>query len=278
MKQAWAHSAFYRFARVADPACVAQAVREAAAQDVLGAIIVAEEGINGAVCGPEASLERFESWLLSPACGAGVFAGMAFKRSACDTAPFARLKVLVKPEIVRLKVPMAPDDLAAAQADDSHLSPEQWKALLEREDVVLLDNRNHFEVRLGHFRNAVDPQVDRFSDFVSFVQAHAPLWKAQGKTVAMYCTGGIRCDKSAPWMRSLGLRVWQLEGGILNYFAHVDRAHDDWEGQCFVFDKRMAVDTQLQPVATRAAEVFDAQRPQERWRLERAERLDRFGD
>lgn len=276
MKPAWAHSAFYRFAPIRDPVQAAQAVREAAAQ-LLGAIIVAEEGINGAVCGPVAFVERFEAWLGSAACEEGVFVGIQFKRSACDQAPFARLKVLVKPEIVRLKVPLQPSDLAQAQGDDSHLSPTQWQALLGRDDVVVLDNRNHFEVRLGRFKGAVDPQVDRFSDFVSFVQDHAPQWKAQGKTVAMYCTGGIRCDKSAPWMRSLGLQVWQLEGGILNYFAQIPEAQNDWQGQCFVFDKRMAVDTQLQPLPVRAADVFDAQRPQERWRLERAERLDRFG-
>lgn len=277
MTPAWVHSAFYRFATVAHPEQMAQAVRQAGAQ-VLGAIIVAEEGINGAVCGTPAALDEFEAWLSSDACGGGVFSGIQFKRSACERAPFARLKVLVKPEIVRLKVPVEPRDLVQAQSDDSHLSPAQWQDLLGRDDVVLLDNRNHFEVRLGRFRGAVDPQVGRFSDFVSFVEHHAHEWKAQGKTVAMYCTGGIRCDKSAPWMRSLGLNVRQLDGGILNYFAQMPQAQEDWLGQCFVFDKRIAVDTQLQPHPTRAADVFDAQRPQELWRLERAERLDRFGD
>jgi UPF0176 protein len=92
----------------------------------------------------------------------------------------------------------------------------------------------------------------------------------------MYCTGGIRCDKTAPWMRSLGLDVYQLEGGILNYFQRMEDAQADWEGECFVFDKRVALNTQMQETSTRAQEVFNTDDPEERWRLERALRLDQF--
>jgi UPF0176 protein len=151
--------------------------------------------------------------------------------------------------------------------------------LLARGDAVVLDNRNHFEVRLGRFRGAVDPEVHHFRDFVAYVQQHAPAWRAAGRPVAMYCTGGIRCDKTAPWMRRLGLDVFQLEGGILNYLeqARLEPTPDagsDWIGECFVFDNRIALDSRLRETATTAAQVFDARHPDEAWRLQRARRLD----
>jgi UPF0176 protein len=205
----------------------------------------------------------------------GALRGMAFKHSACVTEPFGRLKVSVKPEIVALGLPthaggpLPPPD----ERDPSHLSPAAWRELLAREDKVLLDNRNHFEYRLGHFRGALDPGVHNFRDFVAHVQAQAPEWRATGRPVAMYCTGGIRCDKTAPWLRSLGLTVWQLEGGILNYFQQMDDAPRDWEGACYVFDKRIALNCRLQETGTTAEQVFDAALPDEAWRLQRARQL-----
>jgi UPF0176 protein len=138
---------------------------------------------------------------------------------------------------------------------------------------VLLDNRNHFEVRLGRFRGAVDPQVHNFRDFVAWVQAHADEWRQAARPVAMYCTGGIRCDKTAPWLRSLGLDVRQLDGGILNYFQQMPDAARDWDGECFVFDNRVALDTRLVETPTTAEQVFDPTHPDEAWRLQRAQRL-----
>ena len=140
---------------------------------------------------------------------------------------------------------------------------------------MVLDNRNHFEFRLGHFRGAVDPGVHHFRDFVRFVEQHAPAWRAQGRPVAMYCTGGIRCDKTAPWMRSLGLEVFQLEGGILNYLQHAQAEEGaPWQGECFVFDRRIALDAHLRETGTTAEQVFDPAHPDEAWRLQRARRLD----
>ena len=163
--------------------------------------------------------------------------------------------------------------------DGSHLAPAAWRALLAREDVLVLDNRNHFEVRLGRFRTAVDPEVHNFRDFVDYVQRHAPAWRAAGRPVAMYCTGGVRCDKTAPWMRGLGLEVFQLEGGILNYLEQTNRgavpdSEDDWIGECFVFDNRIALDSRLRETGTTAEQVFDARHADEAWRLQRARRLD----
>ncbi|MCP5273193.1 MAG: hypothetical protein H6932_18505 [Burkholderiaceae bacterium] len=272
------HSAFYRFTPLADPPAAADTLRTLA-QDLCGAIIVAPEGVNGAVSGLPGALDAFERAVQAPDVLGGALAGLAFKRSPCRTAPFARLKVKVRPEIVALGLPAPATPLPPPdEADDSHLSPAAWRALLGRDDVVLLDNRNHFEFRLGHFRSAVDPGVHRFSSFVQHVLDHADAWRTAGRPVAMYCTGGVRCDKTAPWMRSLGLQVYQLQGGVLNYFQQLPDAERDWQGECFVFDRRVALDVRLQETATTAEAVFDADRPEERWRLERAQRLDRFGD
>jgi UPF0176 protein len=269
------HSAFYRFTPVADPVAAAAALRALAA-DLFGSITVATEGLNGAVSGPAAAVHAFERALQDTAVLQGALAGMAFKHSACTTPPFARLKVLVKPETVALALPGGDTLPVPDEADDTHLSPLQWREMLARGDAVLLDNRNHFEFRLGHFKGAVDPQVRHFRDLVAHVQQHADEWRASGRPVAMYCTGGIRCDKTAPWLRSLGLTVLQLDGGILNYFATLPDAACDWQGECFVFDKRVALDSQLRETSTTAEQVFDADDPGEAWRLARALRLDAF--
>ncbi len=267
------HSAFYRFVPLADPLAVADAVRALAQSQALrGSIVVAGEGLSGVVAGEAAAVAAFEAALLGDAAFAGAFSSMVFKRSGCVTSPFGRLKVSVKPEIVALGLPGVTGVSTAAAP--SHLSPAEWRELIVQPGVVVLDNRNSFEYRLGHFRGAVDPQVHNFRDFADYVLAHADAWKAAGQRVAMYCTGGIRCDKTAPWMQSLGLEVYQLQDGILNYCQSLPDAGHDWLGECFVFDNRIALDSQLQETATGAAQVFDPARPDEAWRLERALRLD----
>ena len=272
------HSAFYRFVALADPVAAADVVR-ALARDLTGSIVVATEGINGTVAGAVDAVAGFEAALQRDDVLDGRLRGMPFKHSACTTAPFGRLKVGVKPEIVALGLPGTPETQDAPdERDASHLSPIAWREMLARDDVVLLDNRNHFEVRLGRFRGALDPQVHNFRDFVAYVQAHASAWRAARQPVAMYCTGGIRCDKTAPWLRSLGLEVWQLEGGVLNYFQQMPDAERDWQGECFVFDKRVALDTALRETPTTPEQVFDPAHPDEAWRLQRARRLDAAGD
>jgi UPF0176 protein len=246
------------------------------AEGLAGSIVVATEGVSGAVAGAPAAVRDFESALMDGhgLIPAGAFRPSDFKRSACSAPPFGRFKVVVKPEIVALGLPpyTQPAD-GAADPDAGRLAPAEWRAMMARGDAVLLDNRNHFEFRLGHFRGAVDPRVDNFRDFAQAVQQRAPAWRAEGRPVAMYCTGGIRCDKAAPWLRSLGLTVWQLDGGILNYFQQLEDPGRDWLGECFVFDNRIALDCALQPTATTATQVFDPTHADEAWRLQRALRL-----
>ena len=271
----WLHISFYRFVPLKDPTDAANCLRHEAQKAGLGgSVIVAAEGISGALAGPVAQVQSFESTVVQPGFLNGALQGLVFKRTQSMASPFARLKVSVKPEIVALGLPQFDTLATPDEHDDSHLSPAAWRELLARDDVVVLDNRNHFEYRLGHFKGAVDPQVHNFRDFVDYVQAQAPAWRAEGSAVAMYCTGGIRCDKTAPWMRSLGLKVWQLDGGIINYCQQLGDAGTDWLGECFVFDKRIALDAQLRETGTTAAAVFDPSHADEAWRLERARRLD----
>jgi UPF0176 protein len=259
------HSAFYKFVALTDAAALAQALRPLTL-NLLGTVWVAPEGINGVVAGTAQALDTFEQELVSGFNGR--FAGMPFKRSACATAPFKRMRVLHKQELV----PLGVAGIDTSQPAGVTLTPQEWRTLMAEDDVVVIDNRNSFEYRLGHFNQAIDPQVAHFRDFAKFMQTHAAQWKAQGKRVAMYCTGGIRCEKTSAWMASTGLQIYQLEGGILNYFAQMPDAERDWSGECFVFDNRIALDTKLQETSTTLEQVYEAE-PDGAWRLERARRL-----
>jgi UPF0176 protein len=271
MGQPLFHIAFYQFAKVADvPGLVA--ILHRFAEGLLGSILVASEGINGMLAGTATELDSFEAHMRDPDLLCGAFSQMVFKRSSCVTAPFARLKIRAKREIVPLGIDGVDAPGRISDIKRADVPPAQWRELIKRDDVVVLDNRNSFEFRLGHFEGAVDPGVVNFRDFPEYVKAHAPQWKQDKIKVAMYCTGGIRCEKSSVWMQDLGLEVYQLEGGILNYFKHMPDAQADWRGECFVFDNRVALDTQLNETATTVETVY-ANEPDGPWRLARAQRL-----
>ncbi len=261
------HIAFYKFVALDDTDGVVAHLR-LLTENLLGSILVASEGINGMLAGSPLQLDDFQQALQTDAYFAGKFEGIAFKRSACITAPFGKMKVYKKPEIVPLGI-------KGVDATDTGIdvSPEEWRKLITEDDVVLLDNRNSFEYRLGRFKNAIDPHVTNFRDFPRYVEAHAPAWQAEGKRVAMYCTGGIRCEKTSAWMKALNIPVFQLEGGILNYFQQMPDASKDFDGECFVFDNRIALDTTLHETATTLDDVYGAE-PDGEWRLKRAKELD----
>lgn len=265
------HSSFYKFVQLDDPDAIVTLLRELVAP-LTGSVLVAEEGISGALASTADKLQAFEHALQHDPRLNGLFTGIAFKHSACTTKPFWKVRVHRKAEIVALGIDAIKGQVP--QADPQRqLSPQAWRELLAQDKVVLIDNRNSFEHRLGRFKGAIDPQVDNFRDFPEYVQAHAEQWKREGQRVAMYCTGGIRCEKTGPWMQQLGLDVYELEGGIVNFFQAMPDAERDFEGECFVFDNRIAIDTHLQETSTTADQVYtDA--PDEAWRLVRAHRLD----
>jgi UPF0176 protein len=261
------HTAFYKFADVEDPEAFALAFRELTAA-ITGSILLAHEGLNGMVAGSLAQIDAFENAVKTDARFGGKFADIVFKRSPCKTVPFRKMKVHVKAEIVPLGI--AGVD---GRKTGTNVSPAEWRKLITEDDVVLLDNRNSFEFRLGRFKNAIDPGVINFRDFPNYVKEHLDEWKRDGKRVAMYCTGGIRCEKTSAWMRDMDVPVYQLEGGILNYFKEMPDAEQDWEGECFVFDNRIALDTRLEETDTTLEDVY-VNEPDGPWRLARAKRLD----
>lgn len=258
------HSSFYRFTPMADPTGFAEWLRaRGAALGLGGVVLVAAEGLSAAIAGEAAAVQALEAELLAQPG----FADLHFKHNACQRPPFSRLKVSVKREIVAFGVP----GVRGGEARDTHVSPQRWRELLDDPDTVVIDNRNSFEFKLGRFRGAIDPGVGHFRDFPAYVEAHRDEW--QGRTVAMYCTGGIRCEKTAAWMQAQGLTVAQLDGGILNYFeTFPDDAAADWQGECYVFDKRIAIDARARETGRAAEQVFTD--PADAWRLARAKRLD----
>jgi UPF0176 protein len=259
---AFVHSSFYRFTPMADPPAFAAWLRMRGAELALGGVVlVAEEGLSAAIAGETQAVAALEAELQAQPG----LAGLHFKHNACERRPFSRFKVSVKREIVAFGVPGVKGD-----ATDTHVSPQRWRELLDDPDTVVIDNRNRFEFKLGRFRGAVDPGVAHFRDFPAYVEAQREAW--QGKTVAMYCTGGIRCEKTAAWMQAQGLKVAQLDGGILNFLESFPDAAADWEGECYVFDKRIAIDAQARETGTTAEQVFTD--PADAWRLARARRLD----
>ncbi|MEO6278922.1 rhodanese-like domain-containing protein [Roseateles sp.] len=256
------HSSFYRFTPMADPTAFAEWLRErGAALGLGGVMLVAEEGLSAAIAGEADAVHTFEAELQAQAG----LADLHFKHNTCERRPFSRFKVSVKREIVAFGIPGVSGD-----ATDTHVSPHQFRELLADPATFVLDNRNSFEFKLGRFRGAIDPGVAHFRDFPAYVEAHRDEW--QGKTVAMYCTGGIRCEKTAAWMQQRGLKVAQLDGGILNFLEAFPDAAADWEGECYVFDKRIAIDAAGRETGTTAEAVFSD--PADAWRLARARRLD----
>jgi len=249
---------------MADPTAFAEWLRERGAVLSLGGVVlVAEEGLSAAIAGEAADVHALEAELQTQPG----LAGLHFKHNACERRPFSRFKVSVKREIVAFGIP----GVSGQVVTETHVSPQRWRELLADPDTVVLDNRNSFEFKLGRFRGAIDPGVAHFRDFPAYVEAHREEW--QGRTVAMYCTGGIRCEKTAAWMQGRGLKVAQLDGGILNYLeAFPEDAARDWQGECYVFDKRIAIDAAGRETGTTAEDVFTD--PADAWRLARARRLD----
>ena len=261
------HDAFYHFVRLDDPYAIIEALKDIS-QGLQGSILVAHEGINGMLAGSEDQLNIFHKDLARDSRFAGKFSGIDYKRSECKTSPFHRLKIKYKPEIVPL-------DIAGVDATVKtgiNISPEDWQELIKQEDVVVIDNRNDFEYRLGRFKGAINPEVNNFRDFPEFMKENLPKWQREGKRIAMYCTGGIRCEKTSSWLLDLNTEVYQLAGGILNYFEKMPCPEEDWEGECFVFDNRVALDASLKETPTTIEDVYDPLKD-DKWRFERAQYL-----
>ena len=201
-----------------------------------GLMLLAPEGFNGTVAGPTEDIEKFKKTLIELSGTDKV----VFKDSYSDFKPYKRYKVKIKEEIVTFDEAIVPE---GSGQHETHLSPVEWHKMIEEEDVVLIDTRNKYETAVGMFKGAIDPEIDKFTEFRDYVEK-ADLPK--DKPVLMYCTGGIRCEKAAIDMKLRGFdKVFQLQGGILKYLEEYPDGH--WDGECFVFDHRVAVDQNLEP-------------------------------
>lgn len=229
--------AFYKFVHLPDyvglkPPLLAEC-RDA---EVRGTILLAEEGINGAIAGKSAGVNRVLNYLRKDAR----FADVTTKDAFHSEIPFQRLKIRLKREIVALKV----DGVDPRTTVGTYVDPDEWNTLIRQEDLILIDARNDYEVQMGRFPNAINPQTQSFNELPEFMENQ--LDPATHRRVAMYCTGGVRCEKATAWLLSQGFEdVYHLRGGILRYLAQVDPSESLWQGECFVFDERVTVDHSL---------------------------------
>lgn len=230
-------AAFYKFVPLPDYRALRTPLRQRCEDlGLLGTILLAEEGINGTVAGPEKGVRRlFERLREDPR-----FEDLHYKESWCRKPPFYRMKVRLKKEIVSLGV----EGIDPAARVGEYVSPDRWNELISREDVRLIDTRNEYEIHLGRFENAENPRTRSFREFPGWVEEN--LDARRDRSIAMYCTGGIRCEKATAYLLEKGFEnVYHLDGGILNYLQTVDREDSKWEGECFVFDNRVTVDHDL---------------------------------
>ncbi len=203
---------------------------------IRGTLLLAHEGINGTVAGRDEAIDALMAELQSGLLFAGRLDNLELKYSIASEMPFKRMKVRLKKEIVTLGDPQT-DPLRRV---GTYVSPDEWNRLMDEPGIVLLDTRNDFEVGMGTFAGAVDPRIARFSEFKDFVRDE--LDPARHKRVAMFCTGGIRCEKASSYMLAQGFEeVFHLKGGILKYLEDVPQTESRWNGECFVFDERIAL-------------------------------------
>ena len=229
--QHWTVAALYQFRVVEQPQLLCTQLQQLTEQLLTcGTLIVAGEGINGTIAGSRAAIDQIHQFLL-----AAGFDRMEYKESSSSERPFRRMKVKLKTEIVTLGVAVEPRELVG-----HYLEPAEWNALITQDDVLVIDTRNRYEYKAGTFKNAIDPETESFRQFPAYVKTQ--LADAKQKKIAMFCTGGIRCEKSTSLLLQEGFEeVYHLKGGILNYLEKTAAEDSLWQGECFVFDGRVGV-------------------------------------
>ncbi|MDA0631395.1 MAG: rhodanese-related sulfurtransferase [Proteobacteria bacterium] len=231
-------AALYRFAALPDFVAFKDPLYQLMIEhEVRGTLLLAKEGINGTIAGSRQGIDRILDWLKSDPR----FANLEAKESYVDTPPFYRTKVKLKKEIVTMGVEgIDPKDIVG-----TYVEPADWNALIADPEVLVLDTRNKYEVDIGSFENAINPETDSFRELPAYVEKH--LDPVKHKKVAMFCTGGIRCEKSTAFLKRQGFNeVYHLKGGILKYLEEVPETESKWRGECFVFDNRVTVNHQLE--------------------------------
>jgi len=235
----WVVAAIYKFVKLSDCAALRAPLQaQCEALGITGTLLLAEEGINGTIAGTHSGIGRILEYLRSDPR----LADLQHKESSAELPPFYRMKVKLKKEIVTMGVP----DIDPTEQAGIYVKPEDWNALISDPDVLLVDTRNDYEVEVGTFKGAIDPRITTFREFPDYVRQHFDAEKQP--RVAMFCTGGIRCEKASAYMLQQGFpEVYHLQGGILKYLENVPAEESLWEGECFVFDQRVAVGQGLAP-------------------------------
>lgn len=226
-------AALYHFTRFEDPAALQGPLKDLCrAQGVTGTLLLAQEGINGTIAGPRDGIDAVLAHIRAlPGC-----ADLEHKESTASAQPFARMKVRLKREIVTMGQP----DVDPRAKVGHYVEPADWNALIQSPDVAVIDTRNDYEVAIGTFEGAIDPETASFREFPAWWEANKHRF--HNKKVAMFCTGGIRCEKSTNYLLSQGVEdVFHLKGGILKYLEEVPEEQSTWRGDCFVFDGRVSV-------------------------------------
>jgi UPF0176 protein len=226
-------AALYHFTRFDDPATVQGPLQSLCdAEKISGSLLLAREGINGTIAGPAAGIATVLAHIRDlPGCD-----GLEWKESAAEAQPFRRMKVRLKKEIVTMGQP----DVDPRARVGHYVEPAAWNELIRSPDVAVIDTRNDYEVAIGTFEGAVDPQTATFRDFPAWWEENKHRF--HNKRIAMFCTGGIRCEKSTNYLLGQGVEeVYHLKGGILKYLEEVPEAQSTWRGECFVFDGRVSV-------------------------------------
>ena len=204
---------------------------------VKGTLLLAREGVNGTIAGTRDGIDAVMTWMRADAR----LAPIEVKESQADDNPFYRTKVKLKNEIVTMGV----EDIDPCHIVGTYVKARDWNALISDPEVLVIDTRNHYEYEIGTFERAINPETDAFREFPAFVEKN--LDPGKHKKVAMFCTGGIRCEKSTAYLKQQGFdEVYHLEGGILKYLEEVPEEQSLWRGECFVFDNRVTVNHQLQ--------------------------------
>ena len=229
---------FYQFAWLSELGVVRDRLVALGAEcDVKGTVLLAPEGVNGTIAGTREDVEAFLALLRSDAR----LAGLEEKWSMSEADPFIRLKVRLKKEIVTLRV----GEVDSINNTGVHVPPDEWNDLISDPDTIVIDTRNDYEHAIGTFANAVNPETRRFGEFPEWIKSQGDM---KGKRLAMFCTGGIRCEKGTAFLAEQGFEeVYQLEGGILKYLEVMDPADSLWDGECYVFDRRVSVGHGLIP-------------------------------
>lgn len=226
-------AALYHFTRFDDPAALKPALLDLClAQGVSGSLLLAREGVNGTIAGPRAGIDAVIAHLKAlPGCS-----DLEWKEASSDRAPFGKMKVRLKKEIVTMGQP----DVDPRASVGHYVDPQDWNELIQSPDVAVIDTRNDYEVAIGTFDGAVDPETKTFGEFPAWWEANKHRF--HNKKVAMFCTGGIRCEKSTNYLLGQGVEdVYHLKGGILKYLEEVPQDDSTWNGECFVFDNRVSV-------------------------------------